>query len=123
MAMGGYGTTAVTALTAQNTRGVHAVHAVPRAMLEAQIDAVLDDIGADVIKTGMLPDAAAVEAVAEKVCMAATERVREGEEGGQGAVQWMEGKCSGWGGSAVHGGGKCSGWRGSAVHGGEVQRL
>ncbi len=60
MACGGFGTTAVTALTAQNTHGVQGVHAVTKAFLEQQIDSVLSDIGADVIKTGMLPTADAV---------------------------------------------------------------
>jgi hydroxymethylpyrimidine/phosphomethylpyrimidine kinase len=60
MACGGFGTTAITALTAQNTHGVQGVHAVPMAFLEQQIDSVLSDIGADVIKTGMLPSAEAV---------------------------------------------------------------
>ncbi len=40
---------------AQDTRGVHGVHAVPVDFLRAQIDAVLGDIGADAVKTGMLP--------------------------------------------------------------------
>jgi hydroxymethylpyrimidine/phosphomethylpyrimidine kinase len=52
--MGGYAATAITAITVQNTQGVHGVHAVPLDVVEAQATAVLDDIGADVIKTGML---------------------------------------------------------------------
>ncbi len=52
MALGAFGTSAVTALTAQNTHGVHGVHVPPLAFLEQQIDAVMDDIGADVIKVG-----------------------------------------------------------------------
>ena len=64
MAMGGYATTAVTALTAQNTLGVHAVHPVPADFVRRQIVAVLDDIGADAVKTGMLGEADVVEAVA-----------------------------------------------------------
>src|SRR6185369_14934179 len=63
-ALGGYAATAVTAITVQNTLGVTAVHSVPLAIVEAQARAVLDDIGADAIKTGMLGDAATVEAVA-----------------------------------------------------------
>jgi hydroxymethylpyrimidine kinase/phosphomethylpyrimidine kinase len=55
MALGVYGATAVTALTAQNTHGVSDVHAVPAPFLAAQMAAVLQDIGADVVKTGMLP--------------------------------------------------------------------
>lgn len=64
MALGGFATTAITALTAQNTRGVASVLPVPREFLAAQIDAVLSDIGADAIKTGMLPDTASIETVA-----------------------------------------------------------
>jgi hydroxymethylpyrimidine/phosphomethylpyrimidine kinase len=66
-AHGAFGTSAVTALTAQNTLGVRAVHAVPAAMVGEQIDAVLDDIGADAIKVGMLADAEIVAVVAERL--------------------------------------------------------
>ena len=64
MALGGYAATAITALTAQNTVGVHGVLPVPPAFIRQQIDAVLDDIGADAIKTGMLGTAETVQAVA-----------------------------------------------------------
>lgn len=67
MAMGGYSATAVTAITAQNTIGVHAILPVPPAMVRRQIAAVLDDIGADAIKIGMLGDAATVAAVADEL--------------------------------------------------------
>jgi len=63
-ALGGFAATAVTALTAQNSVGVQAIHAVPEAFIARQIRSVLEDIGADVIKTGMLHSAAVVEAVA-----------------------------------------------------------
>jgi hydroxymethylpyrimidine/phosphomethylpyrimidine kinase len=63
-ALGGYAATAVTALTVQNTLGVSGVHPVPPEVVEAQARAVLDDIGADAIKTGMLGDAVMVETVA-----------------------------------------------------------
>ena len=53
-ALGGYAATAVTALTAQNTEGVFAVHDVPADFVARQMAVVLDDIGADAIKTGML---------------------------------------------------------------------
>ena len=66
-ALGGYAATAITAITAQNTLGVTAVHPIPLAMIEAQAQAVLDDIGADAIKTGMLGDAATVELVARLI--------------------------------------------------------
>jgi hydroxymethylpyrimidine/phosphomethylpyrimidine kinase len=63
-ALGGYAATAVTAITVQNTLGVSAVHAVPLDIVVAQARAVLSDLGADAIKTGMLGDAATVAAVA-----------------------------------------------------------
>jgi len=53
-ALGGYAATAVTALTAQNSLGVHAISEVSVDFVESQITAVLDDIGADAIKCGML---------------------------------------------------------------------
>ncbi|MDQ3530613.1 MAG: bifunctional hydroxymethylpyrimidine kinase/phosphomethylpyrimidine kinase [Actinomycetota bacterium] len=60
-----FGMSAVTALTAQNTVGVHGVHEVPPDFVRDQIEAVVDDIGVDAIKTGMLSSAAIVEAVAD----------------------------------------------------------
>ncbi len=63
-ALGGYAATAITAVTVQNTLGVTGVHAVPPAVVEAQARAVLDDIGADAVKTGMLGDTEMVERVA-----------------------------------------------------------
>jgi hydroxymethylpyrimidine/phosphomethylpyrimidine kinase len=63
-ALGGYAATAITAITAQNTLGVSAIEPVSLAMVIAQARAVLEDIGADVIKTGMLGDVAMVETVA-----------------------------------------------------------
>lgn len=65
MALGGYGATAVTALTAQNTLGVQGVLPVPPAFVQQQMRSVLDDIGADAVKTGMLGTADMVAAVAE----------------------------------------------------------
>lgn len=65
MALGGYGTTAITALTAQNTLGVQGVHPVPPGFVQQQMRSVLDDIGADAVKTGMLGTADMVAAVAE----------------------------------------------------------
>jgi hydroxymethylpyrimidine/phosphomethylpyrimidine kinase len=62
---GAHGMTAIVALTAQNTRGVTAIHELPPAFVRAQIDAVLDDIGADAAKTGMLFSAPLIEAVAD----------------------------------------------------------
>jgi hydroxymethylpyrimidine/phosphomethylpyrimidine kinase len=62
--LGGYAATAVTAITVQNTLGVTGVHPIPPQVVVDQARAVLDDIGADAIKTGMLGDRAMVEAVA-----------------------------------------------------------
>lgn len=67
LALGGYGMTAVTALTAQNTRGVHEVMAVPPNFVRRQMRVVLDDLGADAIKTGMLKDAGIIAAVADEL--------------------------------------------------------
>jgi len=64
-ALGGYAATAITAVTVQNTLGVTGVHPIPLEVIAAQAKAVLDDIGADAIKTGMLGDAAVVETVAQ----------------------------------------------------------
>ena len=62
-ALGGYAASAITAITVQNTLGVSAVHPIPAEVVAAQARAVLSDIGADAIKTGMLGDAALVEKV------------------------------------------------------------
>ena len=71
-ALGGYAATAVTAVTVQNTLGVTGVPPIPAAVVEAQARAVLDDIGADAIKTGMLGDLAMVETVARVLDSART---------------------------------------------------
>ena len=62
--LGGYAATAITAITVQNTLGVHGVHPLPLDLIEDQARAVLDDIGADAIKTGMLGAVDVVERVA-----------------------------------------------------------
>ena len=62
---GAHGLAAIVALTAQNTVEVRGIHEVPPDFVRAQIDAVLDDIGADAAKTGMLFSAELIEAVAE----------------------------------------------------------
>ncbi|HEX4026327.1 MAG TPA: bifunctional hydroxymethylpyrimidine kinase/phosphomethylpyrimidine kinase [Rhizomicrobium sp.] len=64
-AFGVYAQTAVTAVTVQDTRGVTHVHPVPAAIVVAQIRAALGDIGADVIKIGMLGNAEIAAAVAD----------------------------------------------------------
>ena len=63
--LGGYAMTAVTALTAQNTLGVHGVLPVPPEFLRLQIECVLQDLGADAVKTGMLDNAAIIETTAD----------------------------------------------------------
>lgn len=62
--LGGFAATAVTAITVQNTLGVHGVHPLPVDLIAAQADAVLQDIGTDAVKTGMLGSVAVVETVA-----------------------------------------------------------
>ena len=62
-ALGGYAATAVTALTAQNSLGVHAISEVSVDFVEAQMMAVLEDIGADAIKCGMLHRAELIQRV------------------------------------------------------------
>jgi len=63
-ALGCYGMTAITALTAQNTQGVQGIHAVPAAFLKMQLQSVLDDMGVDAVKIGMLHSPEIVEVVA-----------------------------------------------------------
>jgi hydroxymethylpyrimidine/phosphomethylpyrimidine kinase len=62
---GVHGTTAITAVTAQNTVAVTAVEAVSPAMIVAQVRAVVDDIGVDAVKVGMLGSVASARAVGE----------------------------------------------------------
>ncbi len=63
-ALGCYGMTAITSVTVQNTRGVFGVHDLPPETVAAQMDAVLEDLGADAAKTGMLSSAQIIESVA-----------------------------------------------------------
>lgn len=65
-ALGVHGACVVTAVTAQDTLGVRAVHPVPLAVVEAQLDAVLEDLDPVAVKTGMLADPAIVELVARR---------------------------------------------------------
>ena len=62
--LGGFAATAVTAITVQNTLGVQAVHPLPVDLIAAQARAVLEDIGTDAVKTGMLGSVEVVETVA-----------------------------------------------------------
>ena len=64
-AHGVYGTSAITAITAQNTRGVAGWEPVSPRLVVSQIEAVVSDIGADAVKTGMLANVAIVEAVTD----------------------------------------------------------
>ena len=66
-AMGVFGTCAVTTVTAQNTVSVDAAQAMPASLIEAQIDAIMADIGADAVKTGMLPGADIIRCVAQRI--------------------------------------------------------
>ncbi|HEY1538837.1 MAG TPA: bifunctional hydroxymethylpyrimidine kinase/phosphomethylpyrimidine kinase [Solirubrobacteraceae bacterium] len=63
-AAGVHGTTAITAITVQNTVSVRAVMPVPTVIVTAQIQAVAEDLGVDVVKIGMLGDVATIAAVA-----------------------------------------------------------
>jgi len=64
-ALGGYGMTAITAITAQNTTGVSDIWPVPVPAVLGQVEACLGDIGADVVKTGMLGSRTLIEGLAE----------------------------------------------------------
>ncbi len=60
-ALGVYGMVALTAVTAQNTLGVRAVQEIDPSIVEAQINAVAEDIGVDAAKTGMLSSSPIME--------------------------------------------------------------
>lgn len=66
-ALGGFAMTAITALTAQNTLGVHGVFGVDTDFVARQMRVVLDDLGADAIKTGMLHNVDVIETVAREL--------------------------------------------------------
>ena len=66
-ALGVYGTSALTAITAQNTLGVADALELPVSLIEAQIDAIASDIGADAVKTGMLSSSEIIRAVAARL--------------------------------------------------------
>jgi hydroxymethylpyrimidine/phosphomethylpyrimidine kinase len=65
--LGGYAMTAITAITAQDTTGVYAVETMPPALVAAQIDACISDIGVDAVKIGMLGSPAIAELVAGRI--------------------------------------------------------
>ena len=66
-ALGVFGTSAITAITAQNTTGITDVLELPTSLIEAQIDAIVTDIGADAVKTGMLSSYEIINTVAERL--------------------------------------------------------
>ena len=71
-ALDGYAATAITALTAQNTQGVFGIHGIPTGFIAQQMTLVLEDIGADCVKTGMLHDVPVIETV----CRTLTEKAQ-----------------------------------------------
>ena len=72
-ACGAHGASALTALTAQSTVAVTGVHVVPPAFIVEQVRAVVDDLGVDAVKLGMLGDAATIAAVAEALTLVPAE--------------------------------------------------
>ena len=66
-ALGVHGTSVITALTAQNTLGVKGIFALPPSFVEAQFDAIAEDIGVDAMKTGMLFNAEIIDSVCRKI--------------------------------------------------------
>jgi hydroxymethylpyrimidine kinase/phosphomethylpyrimidine kinase len=97
--LGGHGMSVITCLTAQNSLGVQSVFPIPLSFIEAQMDAVFSDMGADCVKTGMLWQAAVVKLVAKKIkeyqvsrlvvdpVIAATDGTRLLDKEGQAALQ------------------------------------
>jgi hydroxymethylpyrimidine/phosphomethylpyrimidine kinase len=73
--LGGFAMSALTALTAQNTKTVKSIHAVPPGFVSEQLEAVLSDIGADSVKTGMLFSAPVVAVVADCISDYALEKL------------------------------------------------
>ena len=66
-ALGCFGMSVITALTAQNTRFVTGIFSVPAEFIGQQIDAVMEDIGTDAVKIGMLHSPDVIETVADKL--------------------------------------------------------
>ncbi len=66
-ACGAYASTAITAISVQNTLGVKTIYPLPQQIVAQQIEAVLDDIGADAIKIGMLNSREIVEEVSRVI--------------------------------------------------------
>ena len=74
-ALGVYGASVITAITAQNTMQVTAVHEVPVEIISAQIQAVLSDMGADAVKTGMLSSSSIIGTVVDQLQSSGVERL------------------------------------------------
>ena len=72
-ALGGFAMTAVTALTAQNSQGVHGIFGVDTGFIGQQMRVVLDDLGVDCLKTGMLHSVGVIETVAETLAVKASD--------------------------------------------------
>lgn len=72
--LGGYASTAITALTAQNTQGVFGIHEIPEEFVRQQITVILNDIGTDAFKTGMLNNANIIEEVASAIAPYASKK-------------------------------------------------
>lgn len=70
-----YGMTCITALTAQNTTGVKDVHQVPLEFVEKSLKAVVEDVGVDVVKTGMLPSEDVIELVVQSIDQYGIEKI------------------------------------------------
>ncbi len=66
-ALGVYGTSVITSITAQNTVSVTDLFNMPKSIISSQIDAIMTDIGSDVVKTGMLANTEIIEIVSEKL--------------------------------------------------------
>ncbi|MBM3301438.1 MAG: hydroxymethylpyrimidine/phosphomethylpyrimidine kinase, partial [Deltaproteobacteria bacterium] len=75
LSLGGYGMSVVTAVTAQDTLGIKAVRAMDPEFVKLQLDCVLEDIGADCVKTGMLVNAWIVRTVASRLKNYRMERI------------------------------------------------
>ena len=94
-ALGGYAATAITAITVQNTLGVSDVQPLSGDLIAAQARAVLSDIGADVIKTGMLGGRDVVELVAELLDEAARPTVIDPVMAAKGGAPLLSGEALG----------------------------
>ena len=74
-ALGTFGCSVITAVTAQNTTGVYGIHEVPIDIIESQIDAVINDLNPNVIKTGMLASIEVIKLISEKIRSSKTSNI------------------------------------------------